>query len=409
VTATATGDHQYVPDTFWLVVAALLFVACGLVWLIGQVAAICFGPHHQHLPVRLVDMLGVLLHLPGTWDDPARAWPASTQPLLPGPVGMYAAAILTFWIPALAYGLLVRLLSPRARRRRKQRGARWASWWQLRRLLVLRPRRGRIILGRHDRLRDRLLGRLYLAVEQCHSVLAFGPPGSFKTHGLVIPAILEWQGNLVTTSIKPDVLRATCAHRASLGAVWVYDPLGLSGVPGARWTPLAYCQTYADARRIGRMLADAADIQGHRADDANYWQLLGAKLLSVLLFAAAGTGRTMADVAQWVDVQDIDDVATALMEIGNQQALDAWAACTSGPDNTMGSVYGTAETLLDVFGDPVITQSAEGCDLDLDQLLTGANNTLYLYAPASEQERLRPLFELLVSVVIYKAEQLAAC
>ena len=85
------------------------------------------------------------------------------------------------------------------------------------------------------------------------------------------------------------------------------------------------------------------------------------------------------------------------MEIGNQQALDAWAACTSRPENTLGSVYGTAETLLDVFGDPVIAASAEGCDLDLDELLTGANNTLYLYAPASEQERLRPLFELLVS------------
>jgi hypothetical protein len=122
-------------------------------------------------------MLGVLLRLPGTWDDPAQAWPPSSQPLLPGPVGMYAAAVLTFWLPALLYGLLVRLLSPRARRRRKQRGARWASWWQLRRLLVLGPRRGRIILGRRDRLRDRLLGRLYLAVEQCHSVLAFGPPG----------------------------------------------------------------------------------------------------------------------------------------------------------------------------------------------------------------------------------------
>ena len=223
-------EQQHVPDTFWLVVAALLFAACGLVWLIGQVAAIVFGAH-QHLPVRLVDMLGVLLRLPGTWDDPAQAWPPSSQPLLPGPVGMYAAAVLTFWIPAFAYGLLLRLISPRARRRRKQRGAKWASWWQLRRLLVLGPRRGRIILGRRDRLRDRLLGRLYLAVEQCHSVLAFGPPGSFKTHGLVIPAILEWQGNLVTTSIKPDVLRATCAHRANLGAVWVYDPLGLSRRP----------------------------------------------------------------------------------------------------------------------------------------------------------------------------------
>ena len=100
-------------------------------------------------------------------------------------------------------------------------------------------------------------------------------------------------------------------------------------------------------------------------------QLLGAKLLSVLLFAAAGTGRSMADVARWVDVQDVDDVAQALMGIGNQQALDAWAACTSRPDNTMGSVYGTAETLLDVYGDPVIAQSAEGCDFDLDELLTG--------------------------------------
>jgi hypothetical protein len=70
-------DHQYVPDTFWLVVAALLlFAACGLVWLIGQVAAIVFGAH-EHLPVQLVDMLGVLLRLPATWDDPAKAWPAS--------------------------------------------------------------------------------------------------------------------------------------------------------------------------------------------------------------------------------------------------------------------------------------------------------------------------------------------
>src|SRR4029453_17117825 len=94
-------EHNYVPDTFWLVVAALLFAACGLAWVIGQVAAIVFGAH-QHVPVRLVDMLGVLLRLPGTWDDPAQAWPPSSQPLLPGPLGMYAAAVLPFWLPAAA-------------------------------------------------------------------------------------------------------------------------------------------------------------------------------------------------------------------------------------------------------------------------------------------------------------------
>src|SRR6266571_1197807 len=215
-------DHEHAIDAFLMLVGALLLAGSGLVWLVGQVAAILFGAH-QHLPVRLDDMFGVLLQLPG-------------------PVGMYAALALTVWAPVLLVGWLLgrwRLPAHHARTPRRQRGARWASLWQLRRLLVTRPRPGRIVLGRRDRLTDRLLGKVLLAVEPCHSVLAFGPPGSYKTHALVIPAILEWQGPLIATSIKPDVLRATLAHRARLGAVWVYDPLGLSGAPAAQWTPLA--------------------------------------------------------------------------------------------------------------------------------------------------------------------------
>jgi type IV secretion system protein VirD4 len=67
-------EHHYLPDTLLLALAAALFAGCGLLWLVGQVAAILFGAH-EHLPVRLVDMLGVLIHLPGNFDDPARAWP----------------------------------------------------------------------------------------------------------------------------------------------------------------------------------------------------------------------------------------------------------------------------------------------------------------------------------------------
>jgi hypothetical protein len=44
------------------------------------------------------------------------------------------------------------------------------------------------------------------------------------------PAVLEWTGPLVATSVKPDLLRATLAHRARLGQVLVIDPLGASGV-----------------------------------------------------------------------------------------------------------------------------------------------------------------------------------
>ena len=281
-------------DAIWLTIGAVILAAGLLVWTVGQVAALLFGAHHP-LPMPAEEMAGVLWNLPGHLDDPAQAWPRNVRSMLPGPVGMYAALGLVVWGPVLLLGLLVRRLHPHRRRERKANGARWASLWQLRRLLVTGPRAGRIILGRRDRWRDLLLAKVLLAVEQCHSVLCFGPPGSYKTHALVIPAILEWRGGLVATSIKPDVLRATLARRASLGEVWVYDPLALSGVPGAQWTPLAYCGTYAKAKRIGRMLADAADVQGHKPDDANYWQLLGAKLLACVLYAAAGTGRTMAD------------------------------------------------------------------------------------------------------------------
>jgi type IV secretory pathway TraG/TraD family ATPase VirD4 len=238
-------------------------------------------------------------------------------------------------------------------------------------------------------------------------VLCFGPAGSFKTAGLVIPAVLEWLGPVITTSIKPDVLSATLRRRLAIGEVWVYDPLGLSGVPAAQWTPLAHCGTYTQARKVARTLAEAADVSGLREQDANYWTLLGAKLLGVLLFAAARSDRTMSDVARWVDIQEQDEVTQALEDAGDPMALDAWSACRARPDNTLGSVYGTAETLLDVFADPIIAASADGCDLDVDALLEGPN-TLYLCAPANEQGRLRPLFELLVSTIITRAEELAA-
>jgi hypothetical protein len=127
------------------------------------------------------DMAGVLWNLPSHLDDPAQAWPPSVRGMLPGPVGMYAALLLTVWGPVFAIGLLIRRFHPYRRRERRAKGARWASLWQLRRLLVTGPRQGRIILGRRDRWRDLLLAKLLLAVEQCHSVLCFGPPGSYKT------------------------------------------------------------------------------------------------------------------------------------------------------------------------------------------------------------------------------------
>jgi type IV secretion system protein VirD4 len=389
--------HGDVWETLLGLVVGLALAASGLVWLAAQVAALVFGVHHP-VHLGLSEMPEVLVQLAEHPGDPRLAFPPTVRAGLPGPVGAYAAVALTLLVPIALVVVLVRVRHGRSR----ERGVGWATAWQLRALrLRRRSRMWRLVLGRRSRW-----GRL-VAAEACHSVIVFGPPDSMKTAGLVIPALLEWQGPAVATSIKPDVLRATIGHRASMGEVWVYDPLGLSGAPVARWTPLAHCGTYPTARKVAKALADAADLSGLKQDDANYWTTLGAKLLAVLLYAAARTDRSMADVARWVDTQDFLEVDQALEELDDPVAADAWAACKRRPENTLGSVFGTAETLLDVFGDPTIAHSADGCDVDVEALLAGPN-TLYLYAPANEQGRLRPLFELLVGVVITAAEERAA-
>ena len=83
---------------------------------------------------------------------------------------------------------------------------------------------GRLALGYHG-------GRL-LRAEQRHALVAFGPPQSGKSAGLAIPALLEWQGPAVASSIKTDLLGATLRRRTELGEALVFDPFELSGAAG---------------------------------------------------------------------------------------------------------------------------------------------------------------------------------
>jgi Type IV secretory system Conjugative DNA transfer len=164
---------------------------------------------------------------------------------------------------------------------------------------IRRPDPGRVILGRSGGLGGRLL-----AAEDSHSVLVFGPPGSFKTAGVVIPAILEWAGPVLATSVKPDVIKATRAHRERRGEVVVLDPLASSGLAGARWTPLAFCRSWPGAQQLAATIAHTADLGTLGTAEHKYWKTLGQKLLAPLLFAAARDDRSMAEVLRWVDLRD---------------------------------------------------------------------------------------------------------
>ena len=391
----------------------------GLVWMTGQAAGLLFG--HTWLHVDPADVANIMVHLPKVWHDPQLAWPATAQRALPGPVGMYATLAGTTSATVAAVGQALRLVHSvsgsggrpalgRGSRHAVRKSSSWARSGELRGLYVDKPEPGRVILGRAIGLRRRLL-----AAEDCHSVMVFGPPGSYKTVGLVAPAILEWYGPLVSTSVKPDVLEATLRDRRRKGEVFIYDPLGATGLPTSQWTPLATCGTWSGALTTAYFMAQATDLGTTQSADHQYWTRAGVKFLAPMLHAAAVTDRTMADVLRWVNLREgfaedrEDEIAKILADLGTagEAATEAWAASMFATERRADSLYATAEDLLQVYQDDRVAASTEGYDIDPEGLLSG-DNTLYLYAPPHEQRRLRPLFETLTSQVVRSAQERAA-
>jgi type IV secretion system protein VirD4 len=390
-------------------VLAVTAAAGAFAWVVGQLAGLLFA--HTWLHVGAADMAEVLWHLPKHPGDPALAWPARFRSELPGPVGMYLCTVLVIAALVGLADLVIRLWPgqhaprlgvPVMPHRNRQRAATWASGWELRRLVVRRPTAGRVILGRTRGLSPRLL-----AAEDCHSVFVFGPTGSLKTTGVVIPAIKEWTGPLVATSVKPDVIRATRAHRERRGEVLVIDPLGHSGLAAAQWSPLAACGTWQDAQTMAGIIADTASLSDRPTDEVKYWRTLGTKLLAPLLYAAAIDGRSMADVVRWVDTREEKEVIDALEHAGVEGAANAWEASQQRTDKARDSVYGTAEELLAIYADERVQRFTDAHDLDVAAFLAG-DNTVYLYAPAHEQRRLRPLFETVTMQLVRAAQEKAA-
>ena len=275
-------------------------------------------------------------------------------------------------------------------------GATWASRTDVVPLIVRAPERGRLVLGR--------FGRHLLAAESRQSVLVVGPTQTMKTSGLAIPALLEWDGPALVTSVKTDILRDTLEARSRVGRTWVYDPAGATGMPSASWSPLAAATTWAGARRAAAALVNAARSGTVGPSDADFWYATAAKLLAPLLFAAAVSGGTMADVVRWVDTQETTEVVDVLAHAGVDEALLAAEASFGREERARSSIFTTAETVLDPFADPGVgSQMGTGgglAEVDPGPLLDGGRHTLYLCAPSHEQRRLRPLFSALVDQVV---------
>jgi type IV secretion system protein VirD4 len=272
----------------------------------------------------------------------------------------------------------------RWRGRGDRTSARFARPRDLRGLTVRRPTPGRLIVGR--------FGRRLLAIERRHSLLVVGPPQTGKTAGLAIPAILEWPGPVLVTSSKPDVLEVTRHARAARGDIMVYDPC-TDPIGSAGWTPVAAVNDWTDALVSARALMTVQAAGG--VGDQDFWHASAEASLAPMLRAAAHDGG-MARLVEWLDRGDDadDEIARILDAAGDSRARSAWRAVAALDPRTRSGVVATTRTALAGWWDPRVLDAAHA-EITSARLLAGAA-TLYLVAPAHEQDRLRNIYAAIV-------------
>ena len=374
------GEYQTEPHPLELIALWLLggLITLGaLLWVTGQLSGRLFGGAWPH--VGVAEMGRSSPALPHHLGDPADAWPVPSRLLIPGPVAFYGTFVA---ILAPVIAIVVLLMSRLRDRRIGHRAAHWARTHDLRLLRVRRPQPGRLILGRAK-------GRL-VAAEPRQSVIVVGPTQTGKTTGFAVPAILEWQGPVVATSVKTDLLRETIAARSSINGAhtFVYDPTGSTGLPSAGWTPLMECLTWQGAQRVAEWLVRAArpggserrrrvlvrsDGQAARADPPR----------RRLQRRHDGTGRPLGGRP---GRRARDPRARGKQRGGSAQRVRS--------DRTLGrqdpSVYATAQTVLIAYADPGVLASAMTAELRAERLLDGGWHTAYLCAPRTSSAAFSP-------------------
>jgi hypothetical protein len=139
------------------------------------------------------------------------------------------------------------------------------------------------------------------------SVGVVGPPRYGKSSGVIIPAIMTWDGAVVATSTRGDLLHFSANWRFRLAAarggdVYVYDPFGSEpGVSGLRWSPLAGC---TDPSVCYRRVAAMTAVVARGITDGEHWRAGAAVILRAMFHAAALEGRNLLDVRRWLAEQD---------------------------------------------------------------------------------------------------------
>ncbi|QBE49687.1 type IV secretory system conjugative DNA transfer family protein [Leucobacter triazinivorans] len=248
------------------------------------------------------------------------------------------------------------------------------------------------------------------------SILLIGPPRSGKGLHVVINAIIDAPGAVVTTSTRPDNLTATLTARSVQGRpVAVFDPQHLAeGVPaGLRWSPIRGCEDPLTAMIRATGLAAGTGLSAGGVEGGDFWEGKTRTALQALLHAAALDHRTPAELFRWtLDPAAASDAVAILT--ANPMAATGWAdslqAMIDSDPRTRDSIWQGVSLSLAALADPrVLDAVSPGPDerFDPEEFLR-KRGTVYLLATGAGANNSAALVSAFVEDLVEAARRLAA-
>jgi type IV secretion system protein VirD4 len=228
------------------------------------------------------------------------------------------------------------------------------------------------------------------------AVLVLGPPRSGKTSGLVVPTVLGAPGAVVSTSTKPDVLRATARARGEDGPCLVYDPSGTvetpAGVERVRWSPVTGCARWDDALLVAHGLVGSTRPTGARGSGigTDHWTERAEALLGPVLHAAALEGEELATVLSWIDRRQAAPALGILDREGAGIAGDLLAGIAATDEREQSGIWSTASGVLAAYRSETALATTVAPDFD-PRAFCDSSATLYICATGRHQAQAAPL------------------
>jgi type IV secretion system protein VirD4 len=369
-----------------LALIAALGVLAGLLRASGTIAA--WITHSRQPAGGLGTGLAMLAH-------PTRPAVALRAPGL-SPFAYWAVVIVLLIVAGLIAWLVLRLVRSQDSSDDPRRRAGLATAAQVRKVAS-----GRALRHRAATLRPSLhhpspaevgylLGRskgrqVWASVED--SMLLIGPPRSGKGLHVVINAILDAPGAVVTTSTRPDNLTVTLTARQKVGPVAVFDPQHLApGLPaGLRWSPVRGCEDPLTAMIRATGLAAGTGLGGGGVEGGGFWEGKTAAAIQALLHAAALDGRDARTLYQWALNPTAAADAVHVLQ-SDPRAAEGWAdslgSMIDSDPRTRDSIWQGVGLAFNALADPRVLDAVtpiDGEGFDPDAFLT-EHGTLYLLA-----------------------------